>query len=141
MPFGPLRAPLLLVFYVRGTVHVGYGTTEYQRDASYFLTSQEGAATTPRVSTQFKLRISPDLVAALTTAARNHNRRSAQDVAEDVLRIYLPFWEQAEQVKLNMVESQREQLFGPVPGQGTIKREAHIKYGRKEGKKRGIGNG
>lgn len=65
------------------------------------------------VNTQFKLRVEVALVKSLEDAARNHGRRTAQEVAEDILRTYLPFWEQAEQVKKNRIEEQRDALFGP----------------------------
>lgn len=62
------------------------------------------------VTVQFKMRVREDFVTALETAARNHNRRSAQQVAEEVIETYLSFWEQAEQVKQNKVEEQRKGL-------------------------------
>lgn len=81
------------------------------------------------VTEQFKLRIPDELIAALVTAARNHNRRSAQQVAEEIIQTYLPFWEQAEQVKKNRVSQQREALFGSVGSEVEAERGKPFKRG------------
>lgn len=57
---------------------------------------------------QFKMYLPEEQVASLEEVARRFNRRSGQQVAEEILMTYLFFWEQAEQVKLNKVEEQRE---------------------------------
>lgn len=60
---------------------------------------------------QFKMYLPEDTVAALDSAAERFNRRSGQQVAEEVITSYLSFWEQAEQMKANRIERQREQMF------------------------------
>lgn len=62
---------------------------------------------------QFKMYLPEETVTSLDDAARRFNRRSGQQVAEEILTTYLPFWEQAEQLKLNRIEKQREQMFRP----------------------------
>lgn len=63
-----------------------------------------------KMPVQFKMRTEESLVKALERAAENYGRRSAQQVAEEILKAYLPFWEQMEQTRLNKYEEQRQQV-------------------------------
>lgn len=60
---------------------------------------------------QFKMYLPPEIITSLEDAAARFSRRSGQQVAEEILTTYLSFWEQAEQLKLNRIEKQRELMF------------------------------
>jgi hypothetical protein len=61
---------------------------------------------------QLLLRPSVALVEQLDEAVEKFGKRSRNEIAVEILETYFPFWEQAEQAKLNLIEEQRTGLFG-----------------------------
>lgn len=70
---------------------------------------------------QFKMRLPEEQIASLDRAAKRFRRRSGQQVAEEIIGLFLEVWERAEQLKLNSIESIRESALkqlstDPKPG-------------------------
>lgn len=70
---------------------------------------------------QFKMYLPEEKVAELDSAADRFHRRSGQQVAEEVINLFLIYWEQAEQAKLNRIEDQRESIIGSIARVPTTK--------------------
>ncbi|HEY7544431.1 MAG TPA: hypothetical protein VID27_06095 [Blastocatellia bacterium] len=61
----------------------------------------------PGETTQYKVRISEELVARFEELAEKYGRRSGNQVAAEILEIYTPLWEQAEAARMAVIDSQR----------------------------------
>ncbi len=59
---------------------------------------------------QFNIRPDKALVLRLQKLADKFNRRSKAQIAVEIIEQYIDFWEQAETVKFNAVQSQRKAL-------------------------------
>lgn len=65
---------------------------------------------------QLNLRLDNDLIARLQKAAEQFGRRSGNEVAAEIISLYLPFWEEIESGKQNILEKQRASLAGTERG-------------------------
>ncbi|MBI1764869.1 MAG: hypothetical protein HYR56_25955 [Acidobacteria bacterium] len=65
---------------------------------------------------QFLIRIETDLIASLQKAAEQYGRRSGNEVATEIITLYLPFWEEIEIGKQKTLEKQRASLTGTERG-------------------------
>jgi hypothetical protein len=57
----------------------------------------------------WKLYVEEDLIAEYEEARENFDRRTANEVAAEVLETYLPFWKQAEMAKRAILAEQQQQ--------------------------------
>jgi hypothetical protein len=57
----------------------------------------------------WKLYVEEDLIADYESAAEDYERRTANEVAAEVLDTYLPFWKQAEEAKRAIIAGQQQQ--------------------------------
>ncbi len=76
------------------------------------------------MKTQFKLFLDEEIIGRLEKAANRYGRRSANEVAVEVITQYLDFWEYAESAKhavfeqqrAFLVETERVPVIGPPEG-------------------------
>jgi metal-responsive CopG/Arc/MetJ family transcriptional regulator len=76
---------------------------------------------------QLLLRPSVALVEQLDEAVEKFGKRSRNEIAVEILETYFPFWEQAEQAKLDLIEEQRLGVGVYARGKGSQKEIEMVK--------------